>query len=253
MGYALTSVLPMWLRRTVGGAAEQSNHWQAFRQAARATAYYQGTNFVERRSLALAEFYRHHAKFLNPAATAPAPADLAGPWELAVASKTIAVQPWFRLAAPVETRMDCEGIESLTRCDILAAPVRTLTELATAGRLPAAATPGFGVIAFTGISQQSLTAATRDLLWAAWRAPIFEQFRGFQGELLAAECEAFEGLHFDPAKAAWEESAEGTLLITSLVNLRHPAWRLETGRRGRIEAAECRCGSTQPRVVWAAD
>lgn len=251
MGYALTSVLPMWLRRTVGGAAEQSNHWQAFRQAARATAYYQGTNFVEQRALALAEFYRHHARFLNPAAVTPDPVALEGPWELAVAPKTVALQPWFRLAAPVETRVDCEGIESLTRCDILAAPVRTLIELAGAARLATPAIPGFGILAFTGVSQQPLSAAARDTLWAAWRTPVFEQFRGFQGELLGAECEAFDGLHFDPAKAAWEEATDGTLLITSLLNLRHPAWRLETGRRGRVEHAECRCGSSQPRIIWA--
>jgi phenylacetate-coenzyme A ligase PaaK-like adenylate-forming protein len=130
-------------------------------------------------------------------------------------------------------------------CEVMAAPVGVLMELP---RMPS---PGFGIIAFTGISQQPLTPPIRERLWTAWRVPIFEQFRGFQGELLAAECEAFEGLHFDPDAAAWEERGNGELLNTSLVNLRHPAWRLATGRQGRVEHAACPCGSPLPRVVWA--
>jgi hypothetical protein len=86
-------------------------------------------------------------------------------------------------------------------------------------------------------------------MWVAWRAPVFEQFRGFQGELLAWECEAFAGLHFDNEAAVWEERS-GELLVTSLVNLRHPAWRLATGRLGRVEQGACNCGSMLPSIVW---
>jgi phenylacetate-coenzyme A ligase PaaK-like adenylate-forming protein len=108
------------------------------------------------------------------------------------------------------------------------------------------------MIAFTGISRQPMSAHLRDLLWEVWRAPVFDQFRGFQGELLGAECEAFAGLHYDPEVAVWEErdGPGSELLVTSLANIRHPAWRLATGYRGRVEHAACDCGSTLPRVVW---
>jgi hypothetical protein len=43
--------------------------------------------------------------------------------------------------------------------------------------------------------QPRLTEACRDTLWAAFRVPVFEQVIGKSGELLAAECEAHDGLH----------------------------------------------------------
>ena len=243
MGFALTSVLPAWLlRRTVGGAAEQSSHWQSFRKAALGTPYYQRHPIARASVVELAAFYRDHALFLNPGAGTPAPVPLATPWE--PLPRMIAVKPWFRIMPPVETLLDLPPAKA---CDVLAAPVDVLLSLA---RLPS---PGYGVIAFTGISQTPLTSAVRDRLWAAWRTPVFEQFRGFQGELLAAECEAFAGLHFDADLAVWEERSQNgapELVLTSLTNLRHPAWRLTTGRAGRVNHAACPCGSPLPRIVW---
>ena len=43
--------------------------------------------------------------------------------------------------------------------------------------------------------QPRLTEACRDNLWAAFHVPVFEQVIGKSGELLAAECEAHDGLH----------------------------------------------------------
>jgi hypothetical protein len=249
MGFAVTSLLPAWLcRRTVGGAAEQSSRWQAFRKAALATPYYRHHPIARASVVEQAEFYAHHVEFFNPAAEKPEPVPLSAPWE--PPPKALAVLPWFRLLPPVETTLDLAETPG-KGVDVLAAPVRVLAALA-ARRPPLPSPPGYGVVAFTGISHQAIEAADRDLLWAAWRVPVFEQFRGFQGELLAAECEAFEGLHFDPELAVWEErgSESRELVVTSLLNLRHPAWRLATGRGGRVEHAACACGSTLPRIVW---
>jgi len=43
--------------------------------------------------------------------------------------------------------------------------------------------------------QQRMSDADRDDLWSAFRVPVFEQVIGKSGKLLAAECEAHDGLH----------------------------------------------------------
>ena len=40
-----------------------------------------------------------------------------------------------------------------------------------------------------------MTDADRESLWWAFRVPVFEQVIGKSGKLLAAECEAHDGLH----------------------------------------------------------
>jgi hypothetical protein len=48
-----------------------------------------------------------------------------------------------------------------------------------------------------------LTAADREILWRAFRAPMFEQIIGSQGERLASECEAHDGLHMESQESDW--------------------------------------------------
>ena len=43
--------------------------------------------------------------------------------------------------------------------------------------------------------QKRMSDADRDGLWTAFRVPVFEQVIGKSGKLLAAECEAHDGLH----------------------------------------------------------
>jgi hypothetical protein len=43
--------------------------------------------------------------------------------------------------------------------------------------------------------QHRMTDADREGLWSAFRVPVFEQVIGKSGKLLAAECEAHDGLH----------------------------------------------------------
>jgi hypothetical protein len=74
------------------------------------------------------------------------------------------------------------------------------------------------------------------------------QFRGFHGELLAAECEAHDGLHIDPLAALFEDTREG-LLVTSLGNHRYPVLRLISGFRATIEHRSCDCGLETPRLL----
>ena len=48
-----------------------------------------------------------------------------------------------------------------------------------------------------------LTNADRDQLWRAFRVPVFEQLIGAQGDRLAAECEAHDGLHVEAQGHDW--------------------------------------------------
>src|SRR6185295_6611881 len=49
------------------------------------------------------------------------------------------------------------------------------------------------------------TAAERDQLWRSFGVPMFEQIIGEDGRLLAAECEAHDGLHVAVGDRAWDD------------------------------------------------
>ena len=70
--------------------------------------------------------------------------------------------------------------------------------------------------------QPRLTEADRDRLWDVFRVPVFEQVIGKSGELLAAECEAHDGLHLESS-------------------------RLPIGGE-YVDAAPCPCGRKTPRI-----
>ena len=57
--------------------------------------------------------------------------------------------------------------------------------------------------------QLRMTEADRENLWSAFRVPVFEQIIGKSGKLLAAECEAHDGLHIvSPALSLHGESLD---------------------------------------------
>jgi hypothetical protein len=68
-----------------------------------------------------------------------------------------------------------------------------------------------------------LTDARRERLWDAFRVPVFEQVIADNGELLAADCEAHEGLHIESP-------------------------RLRVGKE-HIDASPCACGRKTPRLI----
>jgi hypothetical protein len=51
------------------------------------------------------------------------------------------------------------------------------------------------IIVLSRPEQRRMSEADRDALWSAFRVPVFEQVIGKSGKLLAAECEAHDGLH----------------------------------------------------------
>ena len=102
----------------------------------------------------------------------------------------------------------------------VAAPCAQLMELAAA-QLPPAFT--HAVIALESPGDPMLSVAERQRLWRAFRVPVFEQIVGPDGELLAAECEAHDGLHIEVSGLVWE------------------GYRMET--------APCGCGRKTPRLT----
>jgi phenylacetate-coenzyme A ligase PaaK-like adenylate-forming protein len=105
------------------------------------------------------------------------------------------------------------------------------------------------VIAFTGILEGPLTPADGDALWRQYQVPVFEQFLGMDGELLAWECEIHHGLHVREEAALFECGDQDRLLVSFLANPRLPLLRLETGLTGRLVHDSCPCGEAAPRLV----
>jgi hypothetical protein len=66
----------------------------------------------------------------------------------------------------------------------------------------------FGLIVLTDLSGPGLTSRHRDLLWRAFHVPIYEQLRDWDGEVIARECEAHDGLHLISGTDARIENGE---------------------------------------------
>jgi hypothetical protein len=80
------------------------------------------------------------------------------------------------------------------------------------------------LIALINPGEKRLTDEDRDRLWRAFRVPVFEQRIDESAHLLAAECEAHDGLHIESKDV--------------------------TPQAGEIlETAPCGCGRTTPRLT----
>jgi hypothetical protein len=60
------------------------------------------------------------------------------------------------------------------------------------------------LVAFERRGDPLLAMAERASLWRAFRVPVFEQIIEANGELLAAECEAHDGLHIEVPGLSWD-------------------------------------------------
>jgi hypothetical protein len=105
------------------------------------------------------------------------------------------------------------------------------------------------LVVFTDVVRGSLSEEDRDYFWRIFQVPIFEQFRGFGGELLAQECEAHEGIHVNLANAVFTVGSDGELEVSFLRNARTPLFRLATNLSARIEEGRCACGQITPRLL----
>jgi hypothetical protein len=191
---------------------------------------------------------------------------------LLAAGRTAHYQPWLR-AAGLDAREDVarlrspeEGLRRLPVLELetfLAFPERfhnagaeraarlprwqgwrlesavgTVEELLRMERPPRGARR---MVVRTTLGELPLGDADRDRLWCAFGLPVYHQIRGFDGELLAWECEAHCGLHLN-AEAAVAETRGSELVLTSLDGLRYPLLRIASGFRAEPGETPCACG-----------
>jgi hypothetical protein len=109
--------------------------------------------------------------------------------------------------------------------------------------------PSHFIVIFTGGQHGELPRKDRERFWRVFQVPVFEQRVGFDGRVVAYECEAHDGLHILPHRAAFEESAGSELLLTSLTDLRYPTLRVGTRLWGSIQRSCCDCGDATARLM----
>lgn len=103
------------------------------------------------------------------------------------------------------------------------------------------------IVVLTSLADSPLADHHRDLLWQAFGVPIFEQLRGWDGTVIARECEVHDGLHIDEAAAIFHLCQE-ELLATQLTAPGNPIIRARTGLTGEIASGRCECGAETPRL-----
>lgn len=111
-------------------------------------------------------------------------------------------------------------------------------------KLPSLST---AVVVLTSLGDSPLEDHHRELLWKAFRVPIFEQLLGWDGAIIARECEVHDGLHIEETAAILHLQGE-ELLATQLTTFTEPIVRARTGLAGEIATAHCECGAETPRL-----
>jgi phenylacetate-coenzyme A ligase PaaK-like adenylate-forming protein len=203
----------------------------------------------------LEDYFRRPEAFRNRRTVSPAAARIEGPWN--GKTRTVTLATWFQAKDAIHLdRPTCESLEQ-AKPEALAGSAEILGGVAQAigeGRLRLKDL--YGVVVVEGLQGPVLTEKVRSLFWRAFQAPVIRQLRGFEGELLAAECECRDGLHIHRRNCEWEvEPWTGRLIVTSFANLRHPVMRLRTRLTGELVEVRCGCGVESPRLgrmaVWS--
>jgi hypothetical protein len=220
-------------------------------RACRETGYYRSRERLAPAGepVDLDEYFRKAETFLNPRMPAAAPPRIDGPWS--AKTRTVTLATWFRAEDALHLdRPTCETLQR-ARPEALAGTAELLWGVAQAireGRLRL--DDLYGVVVLEGLQGPVLPEKARSMFWRVFQAPVIRQLRGFEGELLAAECECRDGLHIETRNCEWEvEPWSGRLIVTSFANLRHPVMRLRTRLTGELSASRCGCGAETPRLA----
>jgi hypothetical protein len=119
----------------------------------------------------------------------------------------------------------------------------------------------FGVEAVVLREGRPLPQATRGELETAWKVPVLQLLEVWEAFFYAQECRARSGYHIardlytveitDEAGRAQADAAIGFLTVTPRFLRGMPMVRYQSTLRGRIDHAQCECGSCMPRFVAA--
>jgi phenylacetate-coenzyme A ligase PaaK-like adenylate-forming protein len=103
------------------------------------------------------------------------------------------------------------------------------------------------MVVLTRLDDAPLATHHRDLLWHAFGVPVFEQVLGWDGTVIARECEVHDGLHIAES-AAILHVYDDELLVTQLTVFDEPLVRVRTGLAAEIVTGHCECGSETLRL-----
>jgi hypothetical protein len=140
------------------------------------------------------------------------------------APRTAVLVPWFAKedrSRKLFVRLFADGWGGEAAAFAPAALAGTLEQLCALDRhMVPSLTHALIVLGRPGMDR--LTEENRDRLWRAFRVPVFEQIIGKSGELLAAECEAHDGLHVESRRLPIENEY--------------------------VDSSPCPCGRKTPRI-----
>lgn len=231
--------------RRLGNAALATPYYS---KSVRAGQILGAASLSELPSVSLREVMDHRASFENTKASLPDP-EFHNPLPATVKTAIAGVS----LKAPSAKLISADQWQWLhnSNTQLLAATVPILRRivagvLSSNFNLPHLS---HGIIVLNSVEHGTLSSGERDLLWCIFGVPLFEQWLGLGGELLASECEAHYGMHLASDRLSLEQSPEGELVLTSYSNLRTPILRLQTGLTAQILTETCACGLATPRLL----
>jgi hypothetical protein len=138
---------------------------------------------------------------------------------------------------------------SKTRLLAATAPVLRQVVACVEARLMALPKLSDAIVVLNSVEHGLLHPGEKEMLWKTFGVPVYSQWLGLEGETLAWECEAHQGLHWN-RQAMELEHEGGQFLVTSLLAKRRVTRRLETGWNGEIDSRPCPCGETAPRIRY---
>jgi hypothetical protein len=103
------------------------------------------------------------------------------------------------------------------------------------------------VVVLTSLDDTPFAEHHRTLIWQAFGVPVFEQLQGWDGVVIARECEVHDGLHIDETAVIIEKDGI-ELIVTQLTALEDPILRVRTGLTCTIVTEHCECGAETPRL-----
>jgi hypothetical protein len=200
-------------------------------------------------SITLRDFLDHRSDFLNPKPRQATPS-FHNPLPVTLKTAIVGVALQATAAIKVLPAAQWQWLHN-GNTQLLAANVPVLRRMAAGVLSGTFALPqlSHGIVIFNSMEHGVLMASERDLLWAIFGVPLFEQWLGFDGEMLACECEAHHGMHIQPEGVEVEHSESGELIVTSYLGLRTPVLRLQSGLSANLIQEPCACGLTSPRLL----
>ncbi|MGB9606861.1 MAG: hypothetical protein ACPL88_13385, partial [Bryobacteraceae bacterium] len=175
------------------------------------------------------------------------------------APRIAALLPGFRQSRRLRVFADGFGRKlARFRPQVLAGSPARLEQLAQALKRGALRMPPptHALLVLVRPDEPLLTEEQRWRLWSLFRVPVFQELVGFDGQVIAWECEAHCGLHLVEEAAIIEAAQTGAthpLLLTSLTDTVHPLIRLATAWSAYLTQRLCGCGQKGQRMLPASD